>query len=402
VTRSVRRVAWAAVGALAAGGVAAAPAAQARPGPPQRSCPAAESLVPGTQWHLHKLAPGVTLAEGATSDSRGRVDMHVLRVDLTQRGVSVEPLRHAIASRSPLTALAAHHSGLVAATNTGYFDFMTGAPTGALISHGQPLVLSKHHEAAVGIGRDGRAEAGKVWLTSSVVVGSQAHRIAGINQVGGHRGLGIYTPAWGGRAVPTSWGTTLRAVRNDLLTAVGGARTVPADGALLVAHTRTAGHWLASRSTTAKLAVVGATRTTAPSPFVQAYGVGVTLVQQPGVPRTGFSCDSANTTQPARTAIGFADGGRELILAMVADHPGTSLHGLDEDQMSKLMVQLGASRAYAFDGSGSTELLARMPGASSLSLRTYPADGVERPMPVGLGITYHKPKHHHHHKHRKH
>jgi hypothetical protein len=79
------------------------------------------------------------------------------------------------------------------------------------------------------------------------------------------------------------------------------------------------------------------------------------------------------------------------------------MHGLDQDQMSKLMVQLGAGQAYSFDGSGSTELLAKLKGASSPTIQNYVADGAERPMPVGLGITVAPAKHHstkHHHRNR--
>jgi hypothetical protein len=74
----------------------------------------------------------------------------------------------------------------------------------------------------------------------------------------------------------------------------------------------------------------------------------------------------------------------------VADNPGTPMHGLDSAQMARLMKDLGAQEAYLFDGSGSTELLARMPSnPGQLSLRTFPADGVERPLPVGFGIFKH-------------
>ena len=48
------------------------------------------------------------------------------------------------------------------------------------------------------------------------------------------------------------------------------------------------------------------------------------------------------------------------MIAIVADNPNTTMHGLDEDQMSELMVQLGVDQAFAFDGSGSTELLAKL------------------------------------------
>jgi hypothetical protein len=66
------------------------------------------------------------------------------------------------------------------------------------------------------------------------------------------------------------------------------------------------------------------------------------------------------------------------------------MHGLDSVQMARVMKDQGAQEAYLFDGSGSTELLARMPSAPTrLSLRNFPADGVERPMPVGFGIFKH-------------
>jgi exopolysaccharide biosynthesis protein len=124
--------------------------------------------------------------------------------------------------------------------------------------------------------------------------------------------------------------------------------------------------------------------TTTGRPFAQAYAVGSRLVHD-GTARTGMEC-RRRYPQPARTAIGFADGGKRLILAVVEDDPGTPMHGLDADQTARLMHDLGASEAYMFDGSGSTEMLARLPRSSALSLRNYPADGLERPMPVGFGI----------------
>lgn len=99
---------------------------------------------------------------------------------------------------------------------------------------------------------------------------------------------------------------------------------------------------------------------------------------------------------PARTAIGFTGSGTTLILAEVEEEPWRDVHGLDNDQMARLMKDLGAAQAYELDGSGSTEMLAHVPLASNaacqrtnvsgLSCRTFPADGRERPMPVGIGI----------------
>jgi hypothetical protein len=40
-------------------------------------------------------------------------------------------------------------------------------------------------------------------------------------------------------------------------------------------------------------------------------------------------------------------------------------------------------------------MLAKFRHSPSLKIQNYPADGAERPMPVGLGISISKAKHHH-------
>src|SRR5437764_9724677 len=98
------------------------------------SCPQPESLVAGTTWHGHKLAPGVHLREGQRRDVRGYVDLHVLSVNVTNKHLAFAPLAHRLAQRTPLSQLAAGRSGLVAATNTGFFDFGEGTPLGPLVA----------------------------------------------------------------------------------------------------------------------------------------------------------------------------------------------------------------------------------------------------------------------------
>jgi hypothetical protein len=237
-------------------------------------------------------------------------------------------------------------------------------------------------------------------LSGHLSVGSSTHPLSAVNELQPPAGLAVYTPAWGAEVGVRS---ESRPVVGGVVGSLTGNRSghhsgghsgsdvsIPAHGELIVATSQSAQNWLDGLHTGATLTTSIAVATSAPVAFTQAYGVGSQIVAQAGHPLTGFSCDSSNTRTPARTSIGYAKGGRQLIIVTVDDHPGTTTHGLDEDQMSKLMVQLGASSAFAFDGSGSTELLARRPRTTTLSLRTYPADGVERPMPLGLGIFTHR------------
>jgi hypothetical protein len=393
------RAKYVAIAALIAG-VAATPAAHAAPrGFWGQSCPQPETLVAGTTWHTHKLAPGVTLTEGNRADSRGLVKMHVLSIVIGQPGVSFTPLVHQVANRSPLSKLAAGHPHLVAAVNTGYFDFNTGAPTQPLIANGQPLVIANHFERVLGFNAKGRVQYGRVKITAKVFDGKQSYGLGGINDVV-DGGLQAYSPAWGGRTIPTGWLSDARSVIGNVLGSNASRQAhVPANGYELTGDGGSASQWLSRLNAGSKTGLAAKVRQTTKLPFVQAYGVGAEVVKHHGKTRDDLSCDTANTTQPARTAYGIADHGKVFVIAEAEDHPGTNVHGLDANQMSGLMAQLGVDKAWDVDGSGSTELLAKTPGSSGLQLRTYPADGVERPMPVGLGISYVAPKVHKHHHH---
>jgi hypothetical protein len=359
-------------------------------------CPAAESLVAHTTWHRHALAPGVVMTAGQTTDSRGVVNLHTLRVDLTRPRVQVRPLMHAVASRSPLSQLAQGHSAVVAATNTGYFDFRTGAPTLPVVSGRAAVVMSSAREPVVGLNAAGRVQSGSVWLSSTLVAGSHTAPIVAVNEVDPPTGIAEYNTRWGSSGVYARSGLVRAVVNGKLSDVQQGSRfggvAVPSGGKLLVARGSGAVSALSAIPLHSAVTVRRVVDTSAAAPFVQAYGVGDQLVAS-GKALTGFTCDSSRTTQPARTAIGFANGGKRLVIGVVAQHPYTSEHGLDNDQMAAFMAQLGVTAAYDFDGSGSTELLARTRSSSSLRLQTYPADGAERPMPLGLGIAVMPVKH---------
>ena len=355
------------------------------------NCPAPESLVSGTTWHRHRLAPGAMLSEGRRADRNGYVDLHVLDVDVTNKHLSFAPLVRRIAQRSPLSRLAAGHPSLVAATNTGYFDFNAGAPLGPLVDRKHAWLSTAAKAAVVGFGTTGLVQAGQIGLSGTVTVGRTPPRpLAGLNVLSPSAGVTAYSARWGRTPVSLPRDAVSRyVVGGHISGAVGKFASAPTSpGYLLVARGQTATSWLSSLHRNASVTVTTKVSSTTKRPFTTAYAVGSQLVRG-SVAGTAFSC-RRRYPQPARTAIGFADGGKRLLLALVADNPGTPMHGLDSVQMARVMKDLGAQEAYLFDGSGSTELLARMPAdPSRLSLRNFPADGVERPMPVGFGIFKH-------------
>ena len=351
-------------------------------------CPKPENLVSGTSWTTRHLARGLTLREGQHNDPAGFVRMHLLTADLTERHLAFRPLLHKLAMRSPLSDLAAGKSQLLAATNTGYFDFQLGTPLGPVIDKREPVTLSSHPSRVVGFDTDGRMQAGDIGLAGTVTAGGVVRKLAGFNTPRPRRdGLTAYTSRWGSAPIRMPSDAAARYVRTGAVaSATGRYSASPTSGFLLVARGSTATQWLQSLARGTSVTMKRKVMTDAPGAFRLAYGVGAQVVQPGGVARTDLTC-RRRYPQPARTVIGWNHHGKQLLLLVIEDKPGTEMHGLDSNQAARLIADLGAKEAYLFDGSGSSEMLARLRSRpDALSLRTYPADGVERTMPLGFGI----------------
>jgi hypothetical protein len=94
---------------------------------------------------------------------------------------------------------------------------------------------------------------------------------------------------------------------------------------------------------------------------------------------------SGNSIAP-RTAIGFKDGGRTLMLVTVDGPGGTGRGGVTLPQLARQLDDLGAETAVNLDGGGSTTMVARPLGNPLATLRNVPSDGNERSDPNGVGV----------------
>lgn len=393
------------VGALAVSAAVGTAPSSARP-QAYGYCPPAKHLIGSeTKWHRHRLAPGVSLAEAHVGSGSHRLKVNVVRAHLGRRTVRVRPLHHGLTTRRPLSHLARRRH-LVAATNGMYFSFAYGAPTVPFIGRTGPLVLSRHHAMVAGIGVNGRAQDGHAWFTGHVTSARGRHRLRAINDVTPPHGLSLYTSAWGATKVPLPPHARSRALRHGRVGPIGARRRVPKQGELLLATNAASVAWLHRLPHSSPASTSYRAKTDAPHPFTQAYGVGTQVVASAHHIKTGLYC-RRGAIFAARTDIAWSDHGRRLILATVKSPLGSSNYGVDENQMSQVMVRLGAERSYALDGGGSTELVARLHGQHKLSIRTTRHGEAERRIPIGVGV-YSLPKsqvakhHKHHHQHHQH
>jgi hypothetical protein len=267
---------------------------------------------------------------------------------------------------------------------------------------GRPLTLSTARQPVIAFTLAGLPRPATVWLDGRVTAGRSIRQVQSVNFLHPRRGLSVYTPLWGQITwVPQPAGreTVMREVRGGRVVgqAMQGHHDAFGNAELLVASTAKTEAWLRGLRPGTRVKTSLRVRSTSKRPLVEGYNVGKRLVRS-GKPASHLDCHERDT-QAARTGVGITANGKSLVIAIVADHPcyssrvngcgGRHVHGLDHKEMARLMTELGARTAWQWDGSGSSELVARMPRSHRLEIRNYCADGEERPMPVGFGIFVH-------------
>ncbi|HVT65520.1 MAG TPA: phosphodiester glycosidase family protein [Mycobacteriales bacterium] len=351
--------------------------------PPARTTSASD-----LNWSHDRLAPGVSLASTTMRGDRGKVEVRVVRVDLTHRGVSVSPLHGSLSSGRVLTSLASNRK-LVAATNGMYFNLTYGSPKVPFISHRRPMVLTERPQRVAGIGVNNRAQDGDVWLSGSVRSGNALGRLVAVNVPYVPKGLSVYTGAWGRRHIPLPSGAKSREIRHGRITSGAGRhRVTPHGGRLLVARGWPAVHWLRSLPRHAPMSMRMHVGTDAPVAFRQAYGVGTHTVSHADQISTGLYC-SHHEYYAARTGIAWSRSHQTLMLVTAVSPRGPDHYGLDENQMSALLVNLRAAGAYALDGGYSTGMVARIRHHRHRGLTLIAGHHHrQRQIPVGVGVFY--------------
>jgi 3',5'-cyclic AMP phosphodiesterase CpdA len=84
--------------------------------------------------------------------------------------------------------------------------------------------------------------------------------------------------------------------------------------------------------------------------------------------------------------MGFSADGRKLFLVTWDGPGGTGKGGVSITKEANDMAGLGATTAVNLDGGGSTTMVARALGDTSVTVRNVPSDGQERSDPNGVGI----------------
>ncbi|MFD0504776.1 phosphodiester glycosidase family protein [Streptomyces chiangmaiensis] len=246
----------------------------------------------------------------------------------------------------------------------------------------------------MGVSKDGIAQLVDLTLDANANFAGADHKVLSLNAANGGGvpadGLIAFTSAWG----DYSRNRGLTGVPNDQIAEVlvkngsvvsvtpsgpAGAGTIPDDGFVLVGRGAAATALRALQpGDPVKLDYDLADNVAKTMKF--ALGHGGTIVSG------GQVVKGLDTSIAPRTALGFKDGGRQLVLATWDGPGGTGKGGIGIDEEARELAAMGVETAVNLDGGGSTTMVARALGEDATTVRNVPSDGHERNDPNGVGV----------------
>ncbi|HEX4221027.1 MAG TPA: phosphodiester glycosidase family protein [Pseudonocardiaceae bacterium] len=342
--------------------------------------------------------PDMTVTKGVTEHSdtidtvSGQQHTQVMNVDLTDENLHLGTVEAGNVLTDPsdetISSMAAR-TGAVAGVNGDYFEInASGRPLGGMISNGVVLKSPRpNYNAQLGVKPDGSMVIGPENFTGTIADGSATHALTSVNVVNDvPNGITEVTSALGATGNLTGPATLVLGHADGANLVVDSVQTVTSMPALTAPEEGLLGAdpWLGSTvhvGETLKLSdQVG------PDNNLTQLLSGATELVKNGQPYNDPTGTPPGGVNP-ETAVGISKDGKHAILVTLDGRLGESTAvGVSPSQVAGYLVAQGAYTALLFDGGGSTEMIARQPGAASTSVLNTPSDGKERPVANGLFV----------------
>jgi 3',5'-cyclic AMP phosphodiesterase CpdA len=343
-----------------------------------------------------RIGPGIVLQHVKALDQKGWYDARFLSVDLSDRAVGTDLLTSGpVASAGPLSK-AANKAGAVAGVNGEFFDIgSSNAAIGGEVQDGKLIksadIGGRQH---VGVSKDGIAQLVDLTVDANANFAGADHKVLSFNAANGGGvpagSLIAFTSAWG----DYSRNRGLTGVANDQIAEVlvkdgavvsvtpngpAGSGTL-ADDAFVLVGTGASATALRALQPGDPVKLDYGLADNAARTMKFALGHGGTIVSG------GKVVSGLSTSIAPRTALGFKNGGKTLVLATWDGPGGTGKGGVGIDKEARDLAAMGVETAVNLDGGGSTTMVARALGENDATLRNVPSDGHERNDPNGVGV----------------
>ncbi len=354
---------------------------------------------PATIKTITSVASGLTVSTELLHTSAGPEQVNLLDVDLTNSAIclGVVQAHDQLVSADETVSSMANRTAALAGVNGDYFEINgPGRPISMVVRNGE-LLQSPTSYPVLGITSSGKPTITIPSFSGQVITDHASYALKSVNVYNdaSKGNIVLVTPALGAaisvknetvalllHVADTPGAFMVQSVKGNVanLPALSGESALVAGGA--------AGKWLASNLQ----AGMNLTITEHISPdddLVQAIGGGPQIVRNgalyndpnPPAPKT-------MTTRNPLTAAAITRNGTHALFAVFngrfADTQKST--GLTPAEAGKYMLTHGAFQAMLFDGGGSSELVALLPGQHRVSVMNFPSGGRERPVANGLFV----------------
>jgi len=342
---------------------------------------------------ITEVAPGVAYGEYEMLTADGPLSVHVVAVDLSEPTVRLGAMlaQDHLVSQGEAVSSMAHRSGAVAGVNGDYFDInQTNAPLNILVQNAR-LERMPTHRWAIGLDAKNIPRFAEFSIAASAQIGTANVPLRTINEWPPGEGVVLITPAFG-QVRPALDVTELQ------LEPVSGDppfATYRVSGIADNTIAQPAGYYLAIGTAaygtfplpeTGDAVGVTSNAGATLAGVQSAVGGGPLLVQNGRwyADPDGPSGGEFATHVPASGVAATSDG-RLLFFQIDGRQPDLSI-GVLQPQLAALMIAFGATTGMAFDGGGSSTIVARLPGNSDAAVVNSPSDGSERNVADGLFV----------------
>jgi hypothetical protein len=278
--------------------------------------------------------------------------------------------------------------------NGDFYASKKGGPSGIFMRDGALVSAPSESRSSAGITFDGLLDVRRVRLFGTWRGLGQRRAINVLNEAPGANGLALFTPDWGPTTPRVPGGVAVvvspfeaAAPNLDLFGQVVDLRQSPsvpiAPGTAVLVARGSAAQKLAAEAPLGTFLTIRLILQPEWETVGDAIGGGPVLVRD-GVPV--FRANEAFTTQQLaprhpRSAVGQTADGRIILVAVDGRQAGYSV-GMTTFELAQALARLGAVRAMALDGGGSTTL------AFEGTVFNRPSDGRERSVSDALLLFY--------------
>jgi exopolysaccharide biosynthesis protein len=368
---------------------------------------AASAVQPAPPGTVEPTGPVVTLASGVTEQSQdfvttsGKQHTHVLDVDLTDPKVRlgvVQAGNHVTDPADETVSSMADRTGALAGVNGDYFEIgTTGRPLGGVVSGGTILKSPRPgFDAQLTVRSDGSASIGPQTFAGQITDDEQSTPLASVNVVD-DAAAGRITEITSTMGATGTLATAATLVTGHLSgpddpddfvvdSVTPSAKSVPA-----LPATKTAllgggagGTWLTG--TVHPGDTVAVTGQISPDASPQALISGATMLVKGGAVYRDPTGTPPGGVNP-ETAVGVSADGHHVTMVTFDGRLDKAVAvGVTPTEVATYLLQRKVYSGMLLDGGGSTEMVARLSGKSTVTVLNVPSDQRERHVANGLFV----------------